>query len=207
MQKEILQLLHFSQRSKRYVNSSKFDCCAKILVGFFCFQLLFLFFLLWSCFFCFVFSFFFFCHILVWWSDWHWQRRWEHIWTVVRRSGLWHFRVSRTALSSCRPTFLKTKFWKSTNSTGKACWQWPIVVHRYVCARTPQTQRSRHSSVSQNTNTSQFFITAGDDMAHMNEKYTIFGEVAEGYEVNKRRSGKKDEWAANKRRGDFHCFF
>lgn len=36
----------------------------------------------------------------------------------------------------------------------------------------------------ENTNTSQFFITLrGEDMDHLNGKYTIFGEVAEGLDV------------------------
>jgi hypothetical protein len=37
-----------------------------------------------------------------------------------------------------------------------------------------------------NTNQSQFFITTGDNLSYLNEKHTIFGEVAEGYEVVER---------------------
>ena len=52
-------------------------------------------------------------------------------------------------------------------------------------------RRLRHSkagcvsmaSSRQNANGSQFFITVADEQTHLDDRYTIFGEVAEGLEV------------------------
>jgi peptidyl-prolyl cis-trans isomerase-like 4 len=46
------------------------------------------------------------------------------------------------------------------------------------------------ANTGENSNRSQFFITLrGDELAHFDGKYTIFGEVAEGFEVLEKLNG------------------
>ena len=39
------------------------------------------------------------------------------------------------------------------------------------------------ASARPGANASQFFITVADEQTHLDERYTIFGQVAEGLEV------------------------
>ena len=67
----------------------------------------------------------------------------------------------------------------------------PSKTHTPLPGRVPRTRFLMLSSTSvnpcagagENMNGSQFYLTLGDDLYSLDEKHTIFGEVAEGLEV------------------------